>query len=82
MCNGKRTMPRTDFPSSSVMFRDGFAEVLKHCWEKKITGTLRVLTPSGFKTIESKDAWITATREIANEVMMDGMVKIRVDVAY
>jgi hypothetical protein len=79
MRDGKRVHPRSTFPSSGVMIQHGFWVVLKRCWDMKVTGTLKVLTPDGLHNIETNEMWTAAIQKIADEVTMDGIVRIRVD---
>jgi hypothetical protein len=61
------------------MYDHGFWVVLKQCWDMKITGSLKVLTPGGLTDIETNEDWVMALRQVADDVTMDGMVRIRVD---
>jgi hypothetical protein len=77
--NGRREVQRMTIPTSRAMYDHGFWVVLKQCWDMKITGSLKVLTPGGLTDIETNEDWVMALRQVADDVTMDGMVRIRVD---
>jgi len=57
-----------------------FPEVIAHCSTFHAPITVQVNTPGGFETVTESQAWDRAVRAVYDEEIMDGVVRVRIDI--
>lgn len=75
-----RAIPQIALGCSTRSLRDGLSTIVAQCSQLGVAVAVAVLTPTGLRLVRTDGEWIRAIREIAQEELMDGVVKVRIDV--